>query len=291
MSYLHYFIVFLLVAVHSSFSAVSPESHSADSRSWQALVSIAPHKYFVEKIAGDTVKVKVLLPPGANAHSYDPTPKQVISASQADLWFRIGESFENKTLAALQSHNNRLKDIPLWKGIDLLQDSHQCGYVGCSSADPHYWLSPQLAKIQAKNIYEALLKYYPENAQEYTKNYQLLIEELDQLDREIAVLLNPLADRTMMVSHPAYAYFAKDYDLIQLSVEFEGKDPTPKQLTRILNQAKQHKIKTIFIQPQFNNKGAKLIASQLGAEVVSLDPYQENYPQMMREIARNIAIK
>jgi zinc transport system substrate-binding protein len=92
-----------------------------------------------------------------------------------------------------------------------------------------------------------------------------------------------------MVSHPAYAYFCRDYQLKQLSIEFEGKDPSPRQLTSVLTRARQAGIKTVFIQMQYNNKGAQLIAKELGAKIVTLDPYAENYFIMMREIASHFA--
>lgn len=105
----------------------------------------------------------------------------------------------------------------------------------------------------------------------------------------MAVILNPLANRTILVSHPAYAYFCRDYNLTQLSIEFEGKDPMPQQLTKILETARDLKVKKIFIQPQFQNKGAKLIAKELDAELITLDPYSEDYFEMMREIGNRIA--
>ena len=92
-----------------------------------------------------------------------------------------------------------------------------------------------------------------------------------------------------MVSHPAYAYFCRDYNLTQLSIEFEGKDPTPFQLTAILNKARDAHIKKIFIQAQYNSKGARLFAKELGAEVVMLGPYAEDYIHSMLEIARRFA--
>lgn len=267
------------------------EGASADSRSWTVLVSIAPHKYFVERIAGETVKTQILIPAGSNAHTFEPTPKQVLSASQADLWFRIGEPFEQQTLAALQSHNTRLKPVNLSDTIELITSGHHCTNHNCKGADLHYWLSAKQAKFQAKAIAEGLTKQYPENAKRYGEALEEFLKELDELDRNIATELNHLTNRTIMVSHPAYAYFCRDYGLSQISVEFEGKDPSPQQLTKILQKAKEQEIKTVFIQPQFSNKGAKLVAEQLNAKVVSIDPFMENYPQLMMDISQKISNK
>ena len=115
------------------------------------------------------------------------------------------------------------------------------------------------------------------------------LQELDLLDREIVAMLQGLTSRTIMVSHPAYAYFCRDYDLEQLPIEFEGKDPTPKQLTRVLQQAREFKIGKIFIQAQHSGKGARLLAKEIGADVVVLDPLGENYLENMRTIARHFS--
>lgn len=261
------------------------------------LVSVAPDKFFVEKVAGDTVIVNLMVPAGSSSHTFEPTPKQMLSASHADLWFQIGEGFEPRASQALKRFKPDLKLIDLRQGLNLIV-CHEGdeGYCKCchgvhdSAVDPHFWLSAREAKIQAVTIADALSERYPEHAELYKKRLAAFHQELDALDREISAILKPLKKRVIMVSHPAYAYFCRDYQLKQLSIEFEGKDPTPSQLTKILKQAKEYKIRTIYIQMQYNNKGARLIAKEIGdARVVTLDPYAENYFASMREIAENFA--
>lgn len=267
------------------------EADSQDSRSRYIIVSVAPHKFFVEAIAGNTITVGLLVPAGTSFHTFEPTPKQMLSACKADLWFRMGESFETRLAQTLQSHNPQMRFVDLRQGLDLITvGAHVCHHCSkAAGADLHFWLSPRLAKIQAQTIAKALTELYPENRQEYQSRLENFLQSLDNLDHEIATLLKPLSNRVIMVSHPAYAYFAADYNLTQLPIEFEGKDPTPRQLTNTLVKARQAKIKTVFIQPQHSSKGAQLIAKELGANVVSLDPYSENYFETMREIARAFA--
>lgn len=253
------------------------------------LVSVSPHRFFVQKIAGDTLTVGLMVPAGASAHTYDPTPKQMIAASNADIWFRIGESFESKAISAMRQQTPSMRIVDLRENLDLISDpTHVCmHHKGC--ADLHFWLSPKLAKTQAQTITKALADRYPENADLYKKNLATFEKELDELDQEIAHTLSTLSSRTIMVSHPAYGYFARDYGLNQFSIEFEGKDPTPQQLTRILNEARRQNVKTVFIQPQYSSKGAKLIAEQIQAHVVTLDPYSEDFYATLRQIANSIA--
>lgn len=260
------------------------------------LVSVAPYKFFVEKIAGETVKVGLMVPAGSSAHTFEPTPKQMLSASHADIWFQIGEGFEPRAGKALQSHHPEILFVDLRRGVDLIVDSgNEGGRCHCShhakecSEDPHFWLSARQAKIQAKTIADTLIARYPQHSAYYQEHLALLIKELDALDNEIKETLAPLKNRVVMVSHPAYAYFCRDYQLKQLSIEFEGKDPSPQQLTRVLTNARKAQIKTIFIQVQYNNKGARLIAKEMSAKLVTLDPYAENYFASMREIATHFA--
>lgn len=263
----------------------------ADGQAHTVLVSLAPYKFFVERIADKTVDVHLMVPAGASAHTYEPTPKEMLAAGNADVWFTIGEPFEARASMALQSHHPAMLLVDLRKGVDQISShdhpGHACSNPNCR--DSHVWMSPRQSKVQVRLIAETLTKLYPENKALYDANLQKLLDNLDALDKEIADLLKPLKQRVIMVSHPAYAYFCRDYNLRQLSIEFEGRDPTPQQLTQVIQDARKNKIRTIFIQPQYGNKGARLIAESIGAKVVTLDPYSEDYFNSMRQIAHQFA--
>ena len=255
------------------------------------LVSVSPHKYVVEKIAGDTVNVGLLVPAGASAHTYEPTPKQMLTASQAKIWFRIGEGFEARALKTLTAHNSRMIVTDLRRNVDMIvSDAHTgCPHCHAAGQDLHFWLSARQLQRQARTVAEVLSVAYPEHKARYEQALAAFIDELEQLDQDIRALLSPIKGQIILVSHPAYAYFCRDYGLVQRSIEFEGKDPTPQQMTRTLNLAREANVKKVFIQAQYNNKGARLFAQQLGAEVVMLDPYAENVNKSMLDIARNFA--
>ncbi|MGK5595703.1 MAG: metal ABC transporter solute-binding protein, Zn/Mn family [Parachlamydiaceae bacterium] len=253
------------------------------------LVSVAPHKFFLEKIAGKTVDVILMVPPGASSHSYEPTPKQMMQASKGQMWFLLGEAFEAKAIKAIKSYNPELELVDMRQGLNLIAD--QCGHChhhhNCT--DPHIWLSPRLAKVQAQTIARALSKRYPDHKKLYFKNLESFVAELDQLDCSVSKTLESLKNRVIMVSHPAYAYFCRDYHLKQLSIEFEGKDPTPKQLNTILKVAKENNIHRIFTQKQYSNKAARIVAKEINASVIDLDPYSEHYIESLLDIAENFA--
>lgn len=268
------------------------QGHAAETSSHLVLVSVAPHKFFVEKIAGDTVQINLMVPAGASAHTYEPTPRQMLNSTKADAWFFVGEGFEPKIREALHSYNARMKFFDMRQNLDLI--TYQDGHQGCSHHhegcyDLHYWLSPKQAKIQAQTIADSLSQIYPENAELYKNNLAKFHQELDLLDRDIRTILNKPHNPVIMVSHPAYAYFCRDYGCRQLSIEFEGKDPTPGQLTKIIQSAKSNHITTIFVQAQYSSKGARLIASHINAKVIDLDPYSEHYFDSLRTIAKAFA--
>lgn len=240
--------IFLLLSFCLSFlNSLTAES---------VLVSVAPHRYFVKRVAGDTVDVMLLVPVGASSHTFEPSPRQMIEASRADLWFLVGENFEKKALSSLN-----VKGVDLRKGLSLLEER---GCSCCSNgADPHIWMSVQLAKIQVETIANALSEAYPSFKRLYEENAKAFIAELDVLDQELQSLLADRKERPLLVSHPAYGYLCRDYGLTQLSIEFEGRDPTPQILTRLLQTAREKRVRTLFTQPQYSAKGAHLIAKEL----------------------------
>lgn len=255
------------------------------------LVSVAPHKFFVEQIGANTVQVQLLVPAGASSHTYEPTAKQMIAASKAAIWFQIGESFETRACQALRSHHPELRVVDLRQGVALItaEEGGHCCKCCPGSEDLHFWLSARQAQIQAQTIATALSQAFPEHATLYQTNLLAFQQNLKELDKKIQIILAPLQNRHIFVSHPAYAYFCRDYALKQYSIEVEGKDPTPQQMTKLLNFARKEKMKAIFIQMQYNNKAAKLVAETLGARLVILDPYSEHYMTSMLEIAHAFA--
>jgi zinc transport system substrate-binding protein len=251
------------------------------------LVSIAPYKFFVEKIGKDTVNTLLFVPPGASPHTYEPTAKKVMEFANADLWFQMGEPFERQAERGLIANKPNLKIVDLREGIPLICSGP--GVCSHNSGDPHVWLSPKLAKIQSQIIAKHLIDLVPNQKEMIQNNLKNLLSELDQLDKEIQSTMQGVKKKTFLVSHPAYAYFAKDYGLTQLNIEQEGREPSPKKVYEIVQEAKAKGIRTVFAQTQHSIKGAERIAAELGGKVVLLDPLSENYIENLRQIASKVA--
>lgn len=262
----------------------------SDGEKPRVLVSVAPYCYFVEKISGGALDVDLMVPEAASAHTFEPTAKQMMKATSALIWFKIGEPFEKKAIEAVKSVRKDLVIIDLRKNIPLLHGSCKHAHPGGSCGeDLHLWLSPKIAKIQAETIAQALIDRFPEKKEIFSHGLKTFISELSALDQFIQETLHPIKNRVILVSHPAYAYFCQQYQFEQLSIEFEGRDPTSRQLTSLLTSAKDSKVGYILVQPQYSDKAARLIGNQIGAKLVVVDPYSADYDATLRHIAKVIA--
>ncbi len=265
------------------------------------LVSVPPYVYFVNKIANDLVDIETLVPAGANPHIYEATPKEVQRHQNAALWIYLGESFDKKVLQFFRDTHKQIQIVDIARGIDLLSydeektltsghHHHHCdGHCHDEGHDLHIWLSPVLAKQQATTVANALADLLPENKELFMANLQVFLTELDQLNGQISTLLAPMNGKAILVSHPALAYFCRDYHLIQLSIEIEGKDPLPQNVTEILAKAKAYNVQSILTEPQYSNKGAELIAESMDLPTHMVDPYAGNYSENLLSIAQVIA--
>src|SRR4030042_846217 len=227
-------------------------------------VSIPPQKYFVEKIGGNLVSVSVMVAPGANPHNYEPKPGQMAALSKAKIYFAIGITFEDAWLSRFSKLNPALRIVYTDEGIEKISMTphghDQVGDRGQPSThkreqetrDPHVWLSPVNGKIIARNILKALQEQDPSNKQIYEDNYRIFTKEIENLDAELRSLFVSKKGIKFMVFPPAWGYFARAYDLVQVPIEVEGKEPKPAQLSDLIKFAKKEKITVIFVQPQFS---------------------------------------
>lgn len=255
------------------------------------VVSILPQKTFVKKIAGDLVDVTVMVAPGASPAVYEPKPSQMKKITKAQIYFSIGVPFEKAWLSRFKAQNPNMLLYDTSKGIKKLpMQEHHHGHHHHSSSilDPHIWLSPTLVKIQAKNIADALKKIDPKHKTVYENNLNRFKKEIDELNRRLSKILKPCQGKAMMVFHPSWGYFAKEYGLKQIPVEVEGKEPKSKELVKIIHEAKEEGVKTVFVQPQFSKRTVKVIATSIGAKIVEADPVAPNWAENLIQIAKNI---
>jgi zinc transport system substrate-binding protein len=154
--------------------------------------------------------------------------------------------------------------------------------------DPHIWLSPPLVKQMAVTIRDALVDIDPAGKQVYDENLQLFHRRLDSLDTYIRTTLAPVKGTELFVFHPAFGYFADEYGLVQKPVETGGKEPSARDLAALVEEARAHRPKVIFVQPQYSKKSARALAAQIGSAVVPINPLPEDYFAEMREMCEKI---
>jgi zinc transport system substrate-binding protein len=251
-------------------------------------VSIPPQAYFVQQIAGEHAVVQVLIRPGNDPHTYEPRPSQMKLLSDGAIYFAVGLPFEEALLPRLQSLSSSLRIVKTQKDIERLVGSdHHSGHDH-ELVDPHIWLSPSLVKIQAAAIRDGFVALDPAHTSEYNRNYSIFCSQIDQLDQLIRGEFQGKTKNKFVVVHPSWAYFAREYDLEQIAMEIEGKEPKAADLAALIQKMKEEGLSTIFVSPQFSKKIAESLAREVGASIVVIDPLPINWAEGMLHTAQVI---
>ncbi|QBP40590.1 metal ABC transporter solute-binding protein, Zn/Mn family [Paenisporosarcina antarctica] len=298
------FFLLSLVAVLVLFTAACGDNNlvtsesTSDSKTKDALTiytTVYPLAYFTERIGGDKVNVKSVYPAGANEHTFDPTQQDMMALADADLFFYIGLGLEGfvenakKTLAkqdvTMVATADAVSDQELAISEGLEEDTHEedaheeDAHEAEShddhehgAIDPHLWISPKISVSLASSIKDSLIKKDPENEVTYLENYEALVEELEQLDTDFKEMTNASKNKTFFVSHSAFGYLAGTYGLEQVAVAgLNSQDePSQKELTKIVEIAKDKNIKTILFEQNVSSNLTKVIQNELGADSLTM---------------------
>ncbi|MBD3166943.1 ABC transporter substrate-binding protein [bacterium] len=272
----------------------------------QAMVTILPLRYFVERVGGGRVRVTVLAGPGQNPATYEPLPRQLLELTTADVLFRTGVPFEEALVPRLAENAPGLTVVDLRNGIELYpmdtlatigelhDDGHAHGHDGAQEShdhtghDPHIWLSPALVRVQAATIRDALIAADPHHEAEYRENWAAFDHDLAAESDEIRAMTGQLENPAMLVFHPAWGYFAREFGLRQIPIEIEGREPGPRELAAVIDYARNRHIRVVFVQAQFSTASAEAIARAIDGTVVAIDPLSDDYLNNLRRIAEAI---
>ncbi len=239
------------------------------------VVSVAPQAFFVERIAGDRVDVEIMIPPGASPHTFEPSIQQMKRVSAAAAWIKIGHPdllFERDWHDRFVAANPELAVVTGCEGVEF---HHH---------DPHVWVSPEVAEVLAARTEQALSTAFPEHAADFAENLRRLQAEITELDAELASRLEPYRGRRFLVFHPAWGYFAERYGLIQTPIEEGEKEPSPRQLAELVDLARSEHLHTVFVQPQMMEQSARVVARDIGGEVVAIDPLARDWIGNLRQV-------
>lgn len=269
------------------------------------LVSVAPQQYLVDRVGGERLRTSVLVGPGRDPHAYEPSPRQMVEASRARVYFRVGVDFEDVWLERIRQASPGLRVVDQREAVALRQvEGHrhgesrqrhgagpETGGAGRQPAapapgrpDPHVWTSPPLAKRMAAQVRDELTHSDPAGALAYAAGYDRLAGDLDALDAEIRAALAGAKGRRFLVFHPAWGYFADTYGLTQVPIEQGGKEPGARTLAALIEQARGAGVQVIFVGPRDNPAAAQALARALGGTVAAVDPLAPDYADNLRRV-------
>ena len=216
--------------------------------------------------------------------------------SKAKMYAKVGSpvEFELTWMDKLIAVNKDMLVVDCSQGVQLMEmaeeeDGHEHageeeGEHEHEGLDPHIWLSVKNAKIMVRNICDGLVQVDAVNKSYYEENCADYLERLTNLDDDLAADLSGVTNRSFIVFHPAFGYFARDYNLTQIGVEQEGKEPDADYIVRLIEEAREHDIKVVFVSPQYSTKSAEMIAEEINGKVVIINPLAENFLDNMRAI-------
>lgn len=262
-------------------------------------VTIEPQRYFAEKIAGDKYTINSMVAAGLNPENYDPTPQQMVNLGKSQAYLKIGHiGFEQAWMNNIIENNPNLRIFDLSEGFSLIaseeeqehdhsegeQHDHQHGGV-----DPHIWSSISGAKVVAKNTLDAFIALDPDNTEYYTQNYAVLCKEIEETEKQLHQKLDSLQNRTFIIYHPALTYLAREFDLTQLCIELDGKEPSPAVLKTLVETARDKGAQIVFIQQEFDQKNAEMIAKETGCKLIRINPLSYDWNKEMITIANALS--
>lgn len=247
-------------------------------------VSILPLQYFVDRLTGDAMEVNVMVPEGASHGTYSPSARQMQKLSDSGLYFRFGYlGYEQAFIRRLSEINPDLLELDLSSKVELIRGEHVVhgDHVHEGGIDPHVWMSPKVMLSLLPIMRDALIEVYPEYREAVEVTYPTLMEELEQLHLDMLEVTENMAEKRFMIFHPALTYLARDYGLEQVSIEHEGKEPSPAQLSRLISEARAEEIPVIFMQEEYDQRNAELVAAETAATLVRINPMAYDW---MREM-------
>lgn len=241
------------------------------------MVSIEPLRYFAENLAGPQWEVSTFVPQGFSPEEFTPAISQMVDLSQACCLFEIG---------GLGVETTWLKDATRNRKDLYVCDTSQG--IASDSFDPHTWTTPANALIICRNITQTLITLDKDNTAHYTARLKKMEQLIDSTNKAISSLTEKLPSRAFVIAHPALSSFARQYNLQQIAIENEGKEPTPQSIKQLISQARAEKVKVVFVQQEFSENSALVIARETGAEVVTINPLSYHWPEQLLFIAKTL---
>lgn len=298
----------LLVALAMFIVGCGGEKQSVSDK-LQVAASFYPMAEFARNVAGDKAEVFVLVPDGAEAHDWEPSPSDLSRLGKAQVFVYNGvvEPWAKQALTALSER----EILAVQTGLGLYEragetheEEHHHHDHGCAHGkqDPHVWISPKKAIKQVERITAVLCEADAKNAKYYQDNSAKYVEQLKALDIQLTNLAKNAPRKVFVTAHAAFGHLADDYGLKQLAVNglSPHAEPTPADLQRLIKVVQEENVRYVFFETLTDPKLAKLVADETGAEISVLDPLEGlneegrknklDYLQIMQRNIHNLQI-
>jgi zinc transport system substrate-binding protein len=245
-------------------------------------VSVPPQAWIVERVGGERVEVVTMAEAGDDPHTYEPSPQQLTALADADAYMTVGVEFEEAWLPRFEA-----------AAPDMVVVDQAEAVAGADAGDPHVWTSPAAVAEMASFARDTLAELDPEGADTYDEGLAALESDIEALDDEIrgefAAVPGGAEGASIVVLHPAWGYYARDYGLEQVPIEVEGQEPSAAELTELAARLEDEGVTVIFAQPTQDTRTADVLAEEVGGEVVLVDPLAEDWIENMRIVTLEFA--
>lgn len=310
-------VIFILISViffSTCVYIVKPKNNEKNSSNKIKIVAtLYPQYDFVKQIGGDKVDVSLLLTPGTETHTYEPTPQDIININESNLFVYTGKYMEPWAERIISTVDSDTEVLDASQNINLIKskedddddeehENHE--HEHHHEYDPHIWLNPKNAVVMVENITNQLCTMDEENANYYKRNSQILINQINQLDVDIETLVNSSKNKKIAFGGTfAYAYFIDRYGLEYVSAYDscgESAEPSVAKVKEVIDYMKENNINVVFYQELSTGKVADSIASETGAQKLILHTIHnasqdeikngETYISLMRKNLENLKI-
>lgn len=254
-------------------------SKNAGSTKVQVVTSFNAMTEFVKAIGGDKVEVSTIIPDGIEPHDFELKPENMKQLASAQVFVMNGLGMEPWAEKAIEAaKNNQLVTVVASDGVEAIKNAAPEEIEEHGAYDPHTWLSLKNAKIEVKNIKDALVKADPSNKDYYEKNYTDYVAKLDGMIQTYESQFASVPHKNFVTGHAAFAYLCRDFGLAQNSVEdvFAEGEPNAAQLAELVTYCKEHNITTIFAEEMASPDVSKTLADEVGAKVETIYTMESN---------------
>ena len=281
---MHRFLILLLII-----GLVSCSTESKKPQGPFIAVSVLPQKYLVKGIVDTLAQVHVIIPPGASPATWEPSTSDMKDLGDALVYFRIGHvGFEQAWFSDIMDLNPELTVVDLSGNVPLRGISYAHGDHRHSGVDPHTWMSADNMELMARRIFNELQEIFPQHKAQLRRNYSDLMLDIKKSKQFAEEQLEDFKGRSFLIFHPALGYLADEFELNQVSIEFEGKEPSPSYLKELIDQADSLMINTIFVQEEFDMANAEVIAKEIDGRIVQIKPLSEHWSEEYKSIVTSL---